>query len=161
MIICGTGHRPNKLGGYSIENLLLLSKMCANQLKEIDDLDHVISGMALGFDTALASSCVALGIPFTAAVPFRGQEKIWNARDQEMYNILLDKAHKVVILSEDAYHPYLLQKRNEWMVDNSDMVLACWNGSSGGTRNCIRYALAQGKKIMNCYDSFETMKGMK
>ena len=27
------------------------------------------------------------------------------------------------------------------MVDRADHLLACWNGASGGTRNCIQYAL--------------------
>ncbi len=40
-----------------------------------------------------------------------------------------------------------LDNRNKYMVNNSDYVLAVWNGSSGGTYNCIKYAKKQNKKI--------------
>ena len=41
-----------------------------------------------------------------------------------------------------------MQLRNQYMVDNSDLVLAIWNGKeSGGTWNTIKYARKQGKKI--------------
>ncbi len=33
-----------------------------------------------------------------------------------------------------------MQKRNEWMVDNCDMLVAVWDGTDGGTYNCIDYA---------------------
>ena len=34
-----------------------------------------------------------------------------------------------------------MQKRNEFMVDNSDLVVAVWNGTSGGTANCLAYMI--------------------
>jgi uncharacterized phage-like protein YoqJ len=42
------------------------------------------------------------------------------------------------------YHPAKMQKRNEYMVDNSDFVIAVFDGEQkGGTFNCIKYALNQ------------------
>jgi uncharacterized phage-like protein YoqJ len=41
-----------------------------------------------------------------------------------------------------------MQKRNEYMVDNSDIVIAVWDGSKGGTYNCVKYAEKLGKKII-------------
>ena len=38
------------------------------------------------------------------------------------------------------------------MVDLSDMVAAFWDGSSGGTGNCVRYALKVGKKMVRFSD---------
>ncbi len=41
-----------------------------------------------------------------------------------------------------------MQKRNEYMVDKSNLVLAIWNGDkSGGTWNTIKYAMKKGKNI--------------
>ena len=41
-----------------------------------------------------------------------------------------------------------MQKRNRYMVDNSDLVLAVWNGEKrGGTWYTIDYALKKGKPV--------------
>ena len=34
------------------------------------------------------------------------------------------------------------------MVNNSDLVIAVWNGSKGGTNNCIDYAKKKNKDIL-------------
>ena len=41
-----------------------------------------------------------------------------------------------------------MQKRNEYMVDLTDKVIAVWDGSKGGTGNCVRYAEKCGKEII-------------
>ena len=41
-----------------------------------------------------------------------------------------------------------MQKRNEYMVDLADKVIAVWNGSTGGTYNCVKYAEKCGKEII-------------
>ena len=53
------------------------------------------------------------------------------------------------------YHVTKMQIRNERMVDDSDLVLAFYDGSTGGTHNCIRYAQRQHKSVMNVYRSWE------
>jgi nucleoside 2-deoxyribosyltransferase len=40
------------------------------------------------------------------------------------------------------------------MVDNCDTVVAVWNGTSGGTKNCIDYAKKQNKPVANLYKSY-------
>ena len=41
------------------------------------------------------------------------------------------------------------QKRNIWMVDHSALVLAFFNGESGGTANTIRYAEEHSVRVVN------------
>ena len=50
------------------------------------------------------------------------------------------EGYKIKGLEQDIYHPAKMQKRNEFMVDNCDILIALWNGTSGGTKNCINYA---------------------
>ena len=38
-----------------------------------------------------------------------------------------------------------MQKRNEYMVDNSDYVIAVWNGKPSGTGNTVKYAKKKNK----------------
>ncbi len=48
----------------------------------------------------------------------------------------------------DHYFRGCMAKRNRYMVDKSDLVLAIWNGQeSGGTWNTIQYARSKGKPI--------------
>lgn len=154
MIICGTGHRPDKLGGYSKEvhdKLVLVARDAIKELKP----SRVISGMALGWDQALMEAAQRLAYPTTAAIPFKGQERAWPRLSQLKYQELLDGAMDIVYVCEEGYAPWKMQKRNEWMVDNSHLVLALWDGSSGGTLNCIRYADKMGKKILNVWEKYD------
>ena len=40
------------------------------------------------------------------------------------------------------------------MVDNCTHVLAMWDGSEGGTANCVKYAQAVNKPIINLWSPF-------
>jgi uncharacterized phage-like protein YoqJ len=154
MIVAGTGHRPPKLGGYSrivYENLVHIAQ---DHLVELETT-IVISGMALGWDQALAQAAVNLGIPYIAAIPCYGHSSTWPKDACARYERLLAQASSQHIISPQPYSPYLMQKRNEWMVDHAALILAMWDGSNGGTANCIRYAESQHKKIINLWSEYE------
>jgi uncharacterized phage-like protein YoqJ len=145
IVIAGTGHRPDKLvpgnrqAGYTNATLAALIGLAE---KELDLLQpgEVISGVALGWDTALAIAAIRRGIPLTCAVPFEGQESRWPQESQDRYNKILSKAKAVVVVSEGGYSAQSMQVRNEWMTDRAQKLLALWNGTPGGTRNCLDYA---------------------
>lgn len=141
MIVAFTGHRPNKLGGYKLPNPTYIH-VCRQLEKTLLELkpSEAISGMALGIDQWAVNVCHKLGIPFTAAVPFLGQEKAWPEASQNTYHKLLKLASKTVIVCEGGYEAIKMQKRNEWMVDNCNTLIAVWDGTPGGTGNCINYA---------------------
>lgn len=71
-----------------------------------------------------------------------------NGLKKDLYNDILSKADTVKLVSDEAYKPYLMQKRNEYMVDLADKVIAVWDGSKSGTANCVRYAKKCGKDII-------------
>lgn len=50
-----------------------------------------------------------------------------------------------------VYKPYLMQNRNEHMVDNSEDCIAVWDGTSGGTGNCVKYAQRVGKNVIRIH----------
>ena len=74
--IAGTGHRPQKLGGFG-ETANSTLRRFARAWLEILAPERGISGMALGWDQALAAAAVDLAIPFVAAVPFASQAVKW------------------------------------------------------------------------------------
>lgn len=155
MILSATGHRPNKLGGYSGEARGRLVRLAMKSICEHRPTE-IITGMALGWDTAVAVAACTLNIPYIAAVPFKGQENKWPEESVDLYRFLLSKAKNIVYVCEDGYAPWKMQKRNEWMVDNSETVLALWDGSNGGTANCIAYARGVDKPVINVWRDYES-----
>ena len=41
-----------------------------------------------------------------------------------------------------------MMRRNRYMVDRSSLLLACFDGQSGGTMNTILYAQRRGVKVI-------------
>ena len=153
-ILAGTGHRPDKLGGYGVDVSTRLVDLARAALMKYRP-DEVVSGMALGWDTALALAAIELGIPLAAAVPFEGQERKWRPEQQRLFQAILARASTVVVVSPGGYAVWKMQVRNEWMVDRATGVLALWNGSAGGTGNCIEYARARQVEIVNLWATWE------
>lgn len=152
MKVAGTGHRPDKLGGYTPEVMENLVKVAEDYLRKFEEIPVVISGMALGWDQALAQAAINCNCPLHAYVPFAGQEKAWPIESQKYYNKLLEKAAIVHICSAGPYEPWKMQKRNVLMVDHCDILLAMYNGTAGGTENCIKYAQLKKKPVVNLWN---------
>lgn len=153
MIVAGTGHRPPKLGGYSRPVFDALTSLAVTWLKE-NRPEKVISGMALGWDQALAFATVSLQIPLIAAIPFEGQENRWWKDSKRLYQYLMERAEKVEILCPN-FSAQSYQIRNEWMVDNSDLMLAMYDGETkGGTFNCLVYARSKNVPVENLWNEW-------
>lgn len=151
MVVAFTGHRPPKLDmawdGRSSADVAIRADM-TDWLLELGCTD-VITGMALGIDTNAARVAYQMGLPYHAYVPFKGQEGRWPAARQADYHTALGLAASVVYTSSGGYNPAKMQVRNEYMADNCDVLLAYWDGSAGGTANCLRYADYKGVRIIN------------
>lgn len=141
MIIAATGHRPASLGGYSIGAKL---DLFANTVLCEYTPEFVISGGALGWDQAIAKASIALNIPLVLAIPCNGYSDKWPWQSQEVLDNLINKACHVELVSPGPYATWKLFQRNQWMVDQlvsrDDVLLALYNGSSGGTSSCLDYA---------------------
>lgn len=157
MKIAITGHRPNKLGNdYDftsnlIRNIRLeiMRHLVIIQSKNIMDNIILITGMALGIDTLFAQIAISMKFPFIASIPCFNQDKVWSQKSKEIYNqILSSKLCTLKVISECEYNSSVMQKRNEWMVDNCDLLIAVWDNSAGGTANCVKYAKSKNKEII-------------
>jgi uncharacterized phage-like protein YoqJ len=148
MIVAFTGHRPDKLGGYTLPNPIYI-KVCREIDKALEELkpEKVISGMALGIDQWAAAIAYKKGIPFLAAIPFEGQEGKWPAESQRTFRLLRRLASEEIIVCPGGYAASKMQVRNQWMVDQCDRLIAVWDGSTGGTGNCVEYAKSINREI--------------
>lgn len=151
MKIAITGHRPNKLGNDYNLNSPLTAKI-EKRIREIlkaENPDTLISGMALGIDTLFARIAIATNTPLIAAIPCGNQSNYWNDTAKAEYkSILKHKGTTVKYVSELPFTNWCMQARNQWMVDKSDLLIAVWDGSPGGTQNCIKYAEKQKRRII-------------
>lgn len=155
--VCFTGYRPDKLSwGYNEKD-----EKCHTFCDVIDSLigravlkgyRHFVSGMALGVDTICAEAVLKIKaqtpeVILEAAVPCRGQENLWPETQKKRYLNLLDSCDEVSVLSP-RYSSDCMLKRNRYMVDSSDVVIAVYDGKAGGTKQTLEYALKQGKKVV-------------
>jgi predicted Rossmann fold nucleotide-binding protein DprA/Smf involved in DNA uptake len=139
-----TGHRPDKLPKRSYG---WIRKWFEMQFRVLEP-KCLVSGMALGVDQLSVEVALELGIPFVAALPFGGQEAEWLAHEKRRYFELLKLASQVHTVSPGTYARKKYFARNEWVVDHCDILLAVWNGSSGGTAHCIHYAKLRERPII-------------
>lgn len=156
MKIAITGHRPNKLGNDYDLTGPLIGKI-KSKLQSIID-DHVsihygdvtlISGMALGIDTLWAELAIENNLPLIAAIPCKGQESRWTKASIERYNrILNNPLTTVVMVSEEPYNNSCMQDRNIYMVDECDLLIGIWDGTTGGTGNCVEYAKSISRNLI-------------
>jgi len=149
MKIAVTGHRPDKLGGYNATDNFnfLRSHMMAVMSGILDRGEKeliVISGGAIGIDQLWMEAAINLKLPVIAALPFKDYDCKWPWHARKIYKELLAQCSEVKYISEPGYEPSKMQTRNKWMVDNSDQLYGYWNGTAGGTKNCIDYAYNNG-----------------
>lgn len=150
-----TGHRPHKLWGYDLEhpNYVELREILASQLIQLC-ATSTVTGMALGVDTVFALAVLDLKkgvMPYLnleCAIPCVGHSSKWFGESVRQYKEILSQADNVTLVSDRQYTPDCMQKRNEYMVDSSDVLIAIWDGTSGGTANCVRYAKSKGMHIV-------------
>lgn len=153
-VIAVTGHRPDKLGGYVASAKMKLQRFAAKIVAAEAQKGPVkfVTGMALGWDQAIAFACVQAGVPWLAAIPFVGQETRWPLPSRQEYERLLWHSTERQIVCAGDYAAWKLQKRNEWMVNQVSPdggLIALWNGTPGGTANCVAYAMGRGVRILN------------
>lgn len=158
LILAATGHRPDKLGGYEPWAQRQVHEFARFLLSQWQP-SRVVVGMALGWDTAVALGALDLGLPLIACVPFAGQELRWPLESQRIYGRILEQAAAVELVCSGGYAAHKMQLRNRAMVDQCDLLLACWDGSPGGTANCVEYARLAKCPTFNCYPDLTASSG--
>ncbi|MBD5086530.1 MAG: DUF1273 domain-containing protein [Clostridiales bacterium] len=154
---CCTGHRPKGFPfKYGVDKqkhnayLLLLEEKIKLAITEYG-ITNFISGMAIGVDLDFAEIVLKLRnkypITLECAIPCPNQTLKWNSSDKLRYESILKRADKINLISE-RYTPECMLKRNRYMVDKSQLVIAVFNGiKQGGTWYTINYAKRENKVI--------------
>jgi len=139
---CFTGHRPEKLGMPEQRLRPLLEEAIRQAIQ--GGFTTFITGMAKGVDLIAAEIMLDLrrGDPrlkLVCALPYPGFGQHWGGGWTERFRRVLAEADtQEIVCPRSSYASY--QLRNQWMVDHSGLVIAVFNGESGGTKNTLDYA---------------------
>lgn len=155
---CFTGHRSQKLPWGFNENdekcLNMKARLRSEIVRAIDrGYRSFISGMAIGFDTICAETVLDLKkeyreIKLIGALPCKTQDCMWAENDRRRYRNLLKKLDAVRCVYDEYIGAECMFERNRFMVNNSSLMIALFNGREGGTKSTIDYAKAQGLEIV-------------
>ena len=151
---CFTGHRPNKLPWGSDEGdprCVALKERLRESLKVAydDGYRHFLCGMALGCDLYFCEAALDLrdrrqGVTVEAAVPCEEQAARWRERVRARYASLLERCDYETLV-QHQYTPGCMQRRDRYMVDRSQRIIAAYDGrTAGGTLYTLTYAMRQG-----------------
>lgn len=135
MRIVVTGHRAEKLAPYDFKWIQTAIDNILVDLKSKDTTLLAYSGMAGGIDLHFCQSCILLGIPYIACVPFEGQENTMTIHEAEVRTQLLKTAKEIK------------EVKNSWMVEHGDIGLAIWDGNKGGTHNVVQQFVEKRKNF--------------
>lgn len=155
---CFTGHRSQKLPWGLNENdercLIMKDVLRENIIKAYErGYKTFICGMAIGFDMICAETILDLkkvyhDIKIIGALPCRTQDVNWSQKNKKRYRELLGKIDYIRCIYDEYIGRDCMLERNRYMVNNSSLLIALFNGLPGGTKSTIDYALKQGLDIV-------------
>lgn len=140
MILAVTGHRELTNVQYVHAQL--------KQFFHDTKAELLYQGMAAGVDQQAALAAIQSKVPYIAVRPWRGH------RVGKHYDAILTQAREVVNLVDQDTYPgkWVYPNRNHYMVDNADVLVSVWDGSTkGGTFECTKYAMKKKKPIWHIH----------
>ena len=156
--VCFTGHRSQKLPWRFNEEDVRCLTMKVTLRSEIEKAIQrgyrtFYCGMALGFDMICAEMVLDLKIQYSdikiiGALPCKTQDIKWSVKDKERYRNLLSQLDDIRCIYDEYIGAECMLERNRFMVNNSSLMIALFNGLPGGTKSTIDYARKQGLDIV-------------
>lgn len=153
---CFTGHRPENLYANCDESELYQRILKAVENAVSDGYQYFLCGGSRGADFLFAEAVIYLRtkyphIKLNFILPCRDQAEQWSREDRDCYSRLLNSADEVICLN-DKYKSGCMHQRNRYMVDRSTLLIAAYNGTSGGTEYTYKYAQKKHLRIVDTLD---------
>ena len=86
-------------------------------------------------------------VTIEAAIPYAGQAEHWRGSLRDRYYALLEQCDCKTVVQQ-AYSGGCMMRRNRYMVDQSRVLIAAYNGEPGGTMNTMLYAMRRGLNVI-------------
>ena len=146
--VCFSGHRPEKLPEREGREILksMLHLETENAIK--DGARVFYTGMARGVDLYAAEMILDYrhrfpDIRLICACPFPEHYSSFSAAEIYRVRCILNAANETVTVSA-RYVPSVFARRNAYMVDHSERLIAVLLHSHSGTAQTVRYAKQKG-----------------
>lgn len=156
--MCVTGLRSHKLFGddYNDPRYLRILESMMEVLRQTPGIITCRTGMASGIDLLFGlavnrfKSKYNPSVELIASIPGSNQTKYYNDTELMIYQYILSICDKQELLTTRACTPELLKARNRHMIDNSDFILAYWDGNRyrSGTYSAVNYAKKNDKTVL-------------
>lgn len=150
MKIAFTGHRKQLWLTIENEEFNFINKLSA-YLSNITEPYTFIVGGCTGVDSFAATYALSHRIPYDLYVPFplliHARTKWFNKEDG--YNLL--NQHKYCQnkrVASEVFDTEAYYKRDKWMVEDADILIAYYYKEKSGSGNCVRYAESIGKPVV-------------
>ncbi len=133
---------------------LLVKKQIENSISDAGGVTFYLGGYG-SFDEICASVCRELKskkrsdielVYVTPYITLSAQKKIKEIQSFGLYD------SSIYPPIERTPPKFAISKRNEWMINNSDLIIAYVNREYGGAYKSLRYAKRKNKKIINICD---------
>ena len=151
-----TGHRPQKLPFGFDETCEEYRAFCRELRAVLEELiaqgyGYFISGGAMGMDMIAAETVLSLKeahpeIWLEMVSPFDAQASRWQPDYAARHARLFREADKVTRTGR-VYTKDCLYRRNRYLAENADLLLAAYDGRGGGTGMTVGYAMRLGVPV--------------
>lgn len=149
-----SGHRSFKIAEGMCSFEQTTARLC-DELRALlnQGYNTFYTGMSEGFDLVAAECVMRLKSEFSdvrlvAVIPFASQSRRYTGCVAQSYSDVLAAADQRVILSGE-YHAGCFHERNNYMIDNSSVLVCFYNGAAGGTKYTVERARRTGCEIIN------------
>lgn len=151
---CFSGHRD-----ISRDEARAIEKRLESLIESLidDDVLRFVCGGAIGFDMLAAETVLRFKksdsrIKLVMVLPCEGQDKYWGTFSKRRYRAICSAADELCYVSRE-YTDGCMLRRNDAMLDLSDILLCFYRGGGGGTGYTVSRARRMGLSLVNLYDA--------
>ena len=121
----------------------------------LEQKEEVKKALAAGVPKATILTYFYPEVTVEAAIPCPTQADAWPEAERERYRNLVARCDMETMVS-DTYSSTCMQRRDRYMVDHAALLIAAFDGSPGGTRYTVEYAMRRGLQIVDIPPVMET-----
>lgn len=155
-----TGHRPHKF-----KNPDFVKRQCEDVVvimqRHYGDALRFNLGGCTGTDQWVGEACLRFGAKYNLYLPFPAeiQSQHWYDEQKKELDRQVANCESLSVLGPE-YVASNYFERDKQIVDNSDFVIAFWEGpKQGGTYITVKYAVEQSKIVLNALTDLSMITG--